>query len=498
MGLLAVGGFLVLCWFGYLLIKEIARYLRCISQIQGPPPIPLLGNLHQFRFKPDEFFEQVQGLSYMLENNGDRMVRVWFSGWPWVVLYGAEECEAVLGSNKTLQKPFQYGFLSGWIGQGLLVNKPERWRPRRKLLTPAFHYDILKDFVGIHNKHARTLLGKFENLIGKGYNDVFHTVSLCTLDIICEAALGTHVDAQNKSSPYLNAVTKMKYIIHQRTLKPYYYPKFLFNLIGSGKEHDKYAIMARKKLAEEAGGVQKLVAQEQASGKRRMAFLDLMLDMHDKGDLPLSGIQEEVDTFTFEGHDTTSTSINWFLHLMGTNPHIQAKVQKEIDDVLGPDDRPITYEDLSRFRYLEACIKETLRLYPSVPIIARFLTEDIVIKNKTIPKYVGIVITPSMVHRDPRYWPDPEVFRPERFLDGEQKHPYAFIPFSAGARNCIGQRFAIMEEKCILGLLMRHLKVKSKLRTDQMRLSAELIIRPLYGNNLLFEKRFYGDYSPVI
>ena len=57
----------------------------------------------------------------MLENNGDRMVRVWFSGWPWVVLYGAEECEAVLGSNKTLQKPFQYGFLSGWIGQGLLV-----------------------------------------------------------------------------------------------------------------------------------------------------------------------------------------------------------------------------------------------------------------------------------------------------------------------------------------------------------------------------------------
>lgn len=507
MGLLAVAltVFLVI-WIAYFVVKKVVRFVKLVAKFQGPPP-SFLGNLHQFHFKPDEFFEQAQGLGYMLQKNGDRMARIWFWAWPWMLLYGAEECEAILGSNKTLRKPFQYNFLSGWIGQGLLVNIPTAWRPRRKLLTPAFHYDILKDFVGVYNRHGRTLLGKFEKLVGQGYTDVFHMISLCTLDIICEAALGTHVDAQNKSSPYLDAVFKMKYMIHQRMLKPYLYPKFLFNLFGQGKEHDKYVdilhefttktIMERKKLVEEAGGVQNLMAREEAKGKRRMAFLDLMLDMHAKGDLPLSGLHEEVDTFTFEGHDTTSTSMNWFLHLMGANPDVQSKVQKEVDEVLGKEDRPITYEDLGELRYLEACIKETLRLYPSVPIIARLLTEDIVIKDKTLPQGMGIVIAPSMVHRDPRYWPDPEVFKPERFLSNELKHPYAYIPFSAGARNCIGQRFALMEEKCVLALLMRHLKVKSKLRTDQMRISAELIIRPLYGNNIRFQKRSFGDYTQI-
>uniref|UniRef100_A0A0N5A8Z2 Cytochrome P450 n=1 Tax=Syphacia muris TaxID=451379 RepID=A0A0N5A8Z2_9BILA len=508
MSIISVGcAVALLCWATYVVYKFIDRYVKLIAKVQGPPALPLLGNLHQFRLKPDEFFEQVQGVSYMLQSKNDRIARIWMGVWPVVLLYGAEESEAVLGSNKTLKKPFHYNFLSEWIGHGLLINTPENWRPRRKLLTPAFHYDILKDFVEVYNRHGTTLLHKFEKLAGDRYNEIFRTISLCTIDIICEAALGVHVDAQNKPSPYLDAVTQMKYIIHQRILKPHLYPQFMFNLFGKGKQHDKYleilheftgkAIRERKKLADEAGGVQNLMKKEAASGRKRMAFLDLMLDMHAKGDLPLSGIQEEVDTFTFEGHDTTSASMNWFLHLMGTNPDIQIKVQKEVDEVLGEEDRPITYEDLGNLQYLEACIKETLRLYPSVPIIGRFLTDDIKIKDKIIPKYVGVVICPSMVHRDPKHWPDPEIFKPERFLSTESKHPYAFIPFSAGARNCIGQRFALMEEKCVLALLMRHLKVKSKLRTDEMRISAELIIRPQYGNNIRFEKRTYGDYTPI-
>uniref|UniRef100_A0A915AGJ0 Uncharacterized protein n=1 Tax=Parascaris univalens TaxID=6257 RepID=A0A915AGJ0_PARUN len=509
MGLLGIAFLgMVITWAVIVLSKKLIAILEKILALQGPAPLPFIGNLHQFHFKPDEFFEQAQGVAYMLQRDNSRMARIWFSGWPWALLYGAEECEAILGSNRILQKPFQYDFLSAWIGNGLLISKPKKWRPRRKLLTPTFHYDILKDFVGIYNKHARTLLGKFQKMIDGEYHEIFHTISLCTIDVICEAALGTHVDAQNKPSPYLDAVMKMKYIVHQRTIKAHFYPNILFYLFGMGREQEKCikilhdftskAIMDRKKLVDEAGGVDKLLASEARTGKRRMAFLDLMLDMHAKGDLPLDGIQEEVDTFTFEGHDTTSTSMNWFLHLMGVHPDVQAKVHKEIDDVLGEDDRPVTYEDLGNFRYLEACIKEALRLYPSVPIIARLLTEETKIKDNVLPKGMGIVIIPSMVHRDPKYWPDPEIFDPERFIDNDLKHPYSYIPFSAGSRNCIGQRFAMMEEKCVLATLLRHLKVKSKLRTDQMRVSAELVIRPMLGNNIRFENRSFGDYTRVV
>ncbi|XGW03819.1 hypothetical protein V3C99_015176 [Haemonchus contortus] len=508
MGLVAIAlAISVFTWITNFIYKKAKYIFDRIAVFQGPVALPFIGNLHQFHFTPEEFFEQAQGLAYMLRKNRDRMTRVWFGPLPYVLIYGPEECEAVLGSSKMLNKTMQYSFLSAWIGEGLLISKPDKWRPRRKLLTPTFHYEILKDFVEVYNRHGRTLLGKFLKHAEDGqYENIFHTVTLCTLDVICEAALGICLDVQkNPHSPYLDSVFKMKVLIQKRLVKPQYYPEFLFNLFGAGREQARCVkilheftgnvIRARKAKADAAGGVEKLLAQESAEGRRRMAFLDLMLDMNAKGELPMDGVQEEVDTFTFEGHDTTSASINWFLHLMGANPDIQEKVQREVDEVLGEVDRPVTYEDLGGLKYLEACIKETLRLYPSVPLIARQTVEDIKIKDHVLPAGTGVVVVPSMVHRDPNYWDDPEVFRPERFIDGELKHPYAYIPFSAGSRNCIGQRFAMMEEKCILALLMRHLRVRSLLRTDEMRVAAELIIRPLHGNRIKFEKRAYGDYT---
>ncbi|KAK6043303.1 hypothetical protein COOONC_19191 [Cooperia oncophora] len=117
------------------------------------------------------------------------------------------------------------------------MHKPDKWRPRRKLLTPTFHYEILKDFVEVYNRHGRTLLGKFlKHADGGQYEDIFHTVTLCTLDVICEAALGICLDVQkNPHSPYLESVFKMKVIIQKRLVKPQYYPEFLFNLIGAGR-----------------------------------------------------------------------------------------------------------------------------------------------------------------------------------------------------------------------------------------------------------------------
>ncbi|KAI6212872.1 Cytochrome P450 4V2 [Aphelenchoides besseyi] len=489
------------------LSKMYERNHKLLNGIQGPTPQPVIGNVHQFRFRPDEFFEQAQGLAYMFRGSNERIVSVWLGPQPFVMIYGAKECEAILGGQKTLTKMFHYNFLSPWIGDGLLISKPKKWRPRRKLLTPTFHYDILKDFVQVYNRHAKTLLGKFDKLVGQGYNDIFHMITLCTLDVICESALGYNIDAQNKQTDYLESVFRMKYIIHQRQVKPFLYPEFMFNLFGHGREQKKHvkilhdftskAILARKKAVDEAGGVQKLLEKERISGHSRMAFLDLMLDMMDKGELDLEGIQEEVDTFTFEGHDTTSAAMNWFLHLMGNNPDIQAKVQREVDEVLGDSQRDVSFEDIGRFRYLEACFKETLRLYPSVPLFARQMVENTQIHNHIVPAGTGVVIVPSMVHRDERYWENPEKFDPERFIDKELKHPYCYIPFSAGSRNCIGQRFAMMEEKCIIAQIMRDFKVKAKLRTDQMRVAAELIIRPLYGNEIQFERRSFGDYTPI-
>uniref|UniRef100_A0A0N4Z8R6 Cytochrome P450 n=1 Tax=Parastrongyloides trichosuri TaxID=131310 RepID=A0A0N4Z8R6_PARTI len=490
-------------------IKKVRYYLTTLGKVPGISALPLLGNIHQIKIEPDKFYEQFQGIGYMFQNKEARMCKVWFGPLPFVAIYGAKEVEAVLGSSKMLNKLFQYNFLSPWIGDGLLISKPDKWKPRRKLLTPAFHYDILKDFVFIFNKHAKTLVGKFDKLAEKDeFVDIFHIISLCTLDIICEAALGTDINAQNVHTEYLDAVFKMKNIVHQRNIKPQFYSDFMFNTVGDGKEHDKCVkilhefthsvINKRKKMAEEFGGIRKLMEKERhEESTYKMAFLDLMLEMNAKGDLPMEGLLEEVDTFTFEGHDTTSAAMNWFLHLMGANPEIQAKVHHEIDHVLGEEIRPVNFDDIGRLKYLEACVKETLRLYPSVPIFGRTVVEEVNINGFAIPPGTGIAIIPAMVHKDPKYWKDPEIFDPERFIDTDLKHPYCYIPFSAGSRNCIGQRFAMMEEKCVIANIMRQFKVQTQMRTDEMRLSAELIIRPMYGNYIKFTKRSYGDYTPV-
>lgn len=120
---------------------------------------------------------------------------------------------------------------------------------------------------------------------------------------------------------------------------------------------------------------------------------------------------------------------------------MQKRVFDEIDAIFGDSDRPATIHDLNNMTYLDRVLKETLRIYSSVPYIARVLSEDVSFDNYKIPKncYVGIDI--YFMHRDPEHFPNPEVFDPDRFLsdNNQKRHPYAYIPFSAGPRNCIGK-----------------------------------------------------------
>lgn len=158
---------------------------------------------------------------------------------------------------------------------------------------------------------------------------------------------------------------------------------------------------------------------------------------------------------------------------------------------LGQSDRPVTMDDLKKLRYLEAVVKEALRIYPSVPFFARTITEDCTIRGFHVPKGVNVVIVPFALHRDPEYFPEPEEFRPERFLpeNSSGRNPYAYIPFSAGLRNCIGQRFALMEEKVVLSTILRNFSVKASQKKDELCLVGELILRPQDGMWIELEHR---------
>ncbi|VDP28298.1 unnamed protein product, partial [Heligmosomoides polygyrus] len=190
-------------------------------------------------------------------------------------------------------------------------------------------------------------------------------------------------------------------------------------------------------------------------------------------------------------HDTTSSGIGFTVWWLGQSPDAQQKVHEELDIVFGDSNRLPTPDDLKQLVYLEKCIKESLRLTPSVPLIARKLAQDVVIGDTTLPEGLTVVVVPVTTARDTRYWERPEEFYPEHFDTDKVtgRDPYAFIPFSAGPRNCIGQKFAITEEKAVLSWIFRRYKVETEEPFPGNRPIPELILKPSNGIRVRLTKR---------
>jgi len=188
-------------------------------------------------------------------------------------------------------------------------------------------------------------------------------------------------------------------------------------------------------------------------------FLDMLLDCQ-YGDasktISIQDVRDEVTTFMFAGHDTTSHALGFTLAHLARYPQIQNRVVEEIRATLGEKTIP-DFKDLDAFPLTYAVLKESLRLYPPIPIVSRKLDQDVEIEGYTLKKGINVTVRPWVVHHNPAVWSFPDEFRPERFLGDKPENadePFAFIPFSAGPRNCIGQKFALYEMKTILSMIL--------------------------------------------
>lgn len=227
---------------------------------------------------------------------------------------------------------------------------------------------------------------------------------------------------------------------------------------------------------------------------KRLTFIDILLRYSIEVDSTLTtdDIREEVDTFMFEGHDTTAMGIAWSLYMIASRPDVQAKLHEELDGVLQSDlNADITLEKLKELKYFDRVLKECQRLFPSVPVIGRATSEDISLGKHVVPADSDVDIFIYALHRDPSVFPDPEVFDPDRFLPENvvHRHPYAYVPFSAGPRNCIGQRYALMEVKIIVATILRRFTLEAVDQRDQLMLACELVLRPLNGLKVSFTPR---------
>ncbi|EEB15501.1 cytochrome P-450, putative [Pediculus humanus corporis] len=482
-----------LIWKLFKLIEK--EYI--LSKIPGPFTYPLLGNVEVF-----EPIEVTLGNILKRKEKYGPVYKMRAGFLVGVFLTRAQKIEDLIKGMKHLEKSHVYKFVHPWLGTGLLTAHGEKWASHRKLITPSFHFTVLQSFIEIFQENSNILINKLNDVADSDKAvDIFPFITLCLLDVICETAMGTKINAQTDSeNEYVKSVYSLSSLIIHRLNRAWLHPDFIYNLTSHGREHKKHldivhnftdsVIRARKLLFENESST-----NFDPSEKRKLSFLDLLLKASiNEASTPLTDVElrEEVDTFMFEGHDTTAAGVNWAILMLSHHPEIQEQAYEEVKTIFeNKKGKDLTLGDLSEMALLERIIKETLRLYPSVPTIGRHIDEDTQIGDYLIPKGSNTVLVIYAVHRDPKVFPNPDVFDPDRFLpeNSADRHPFAFIPFSAGPRNCIGQKFAMYEEKVVLSNLIYNYRFESVGKLEDVIKIPELVLRPKNGIPVKVYKR---------
>ncbi|XP_050081704.1 cytochrome P450 4C1-like [Anopheles aquasalis] len=409
---------------------------------------------------------------------------------------------------KTTKKSFPYEFLEPWLGTGLLLSFGEKWFQRRKIITPSFHFKMLDQFMDVFNREADILVNQLEKHVGQKEFNIYDYITLYALDSICETSMGVQVNAQkDPNNEYANGVKLMSDFIFRRVFSVLRQFPSLFFLYPYAKEQARViqqlhnftnSVIERRRAQLEKeqslGKVEFDRDEQELYTKRRDTFLDQLLKVSVNGK-PLSNadIREEVDTFMFEGHDTTTSGISFTILQLAKHPDVQQKLFEEIDSMFGAaaSSTVLTSATLQEMKYLDLVIKEALRLRPPVPFIGRKLLEDMEMNGTIIPAGTTISLNIYNVHRNTKVFPDPERFIPERFSDENEvkRGPYDYIPFSAGFRNCIGQRYALLEMKVTIVKLLASYRILPGESIGKTRLKADLVLRPTAGIPVKLVKR---------
>ncbi|XP_072157782.1 cytochrome P450 4C1-like [Bemisia tabaci] len=461
---------------------------QTVEKIPGPPiENKVLGHPSMAFLKPEVLPRAI----YQQYKEFGGIFRHWYGWIPSVIIAEADYAKIFFTSKSLKDKANSYKIVLDWMGHGLITSNGALWHERRKMLTPAFHLSVLNMLHEILVQNSIVMIRKLRERSEDAPMDVYQAMHLMALENICEAAMGVKIDAlDNPQIDYVQAIENVQHATLKRIGEPWFWNSlFYYSATGQQvtKSLDKIFELAHKAILKNKNKRARQVEDEEngndeVKGTTKPAFLDILLEAHESPTKALSeqDLRDEVNTFIFAGHDTTATSMSFSLFLLGMHPDIQEKCYQELDDIFRGSDRAPTVDDLKSMKYLEQCIKESLRLFPSIPFILRNCQEDVQFGNYTVPDGATVGLSIFCMHRDPKYFPNPEIFDPERFNSENcvGRHSFAYVPFAAGSRNCIGQKFAMMEQKVVISYILRNFIIESLYGMDEIELSFDVVMRP--------------------
>ncbi|XP_053602841.1 cytochrome P450 4c3-like [Plodia interpunctella] len=450
------------------------RMYELASLIPGPnEELPVIGIAHKLIGNDEDIMSALKNFSYTSIKT-DGMIRGWLNHILYFVLVDPYDMEVVL--KTCLEKDDLHRFIQKVVGFGSIFAPVSIWRRRRKITVPAFSPKIVENFVQVFSQQSQVLKQRLEKCCNIGVFSLWPFVSTYTLDSVCETAMGVKINAQsNPASPFLTSMNSLLSLVCQRIFHLWLQPDWIYRMFPRSQDHERYCKMMhdftdtviktkREELKTETNNKSEADNEYDLGNYRLKTFLDHLITLSggSKGFTNVE-LREEVLTLTIAGTDTSAHAIGYTFKLLAKYPEIQEKVFDELYDIYGDSDRPLIKEDLTKMKYLERVVKESLRLFPPVPFIIRKIIEETKLPSgRVLPAGSGVVISIWGAHRDPKYWgPNAEEFDPDRFLPERLNlvHPCSYIPFSYGPRNCVGYQYALMSIKTALSTVLRSYKV---------------------------------------
>ncbi len=335
----------------------------------------------------------------------------------------------VLNNHNYTKETYINHMFKSAVADGLLTSEGEVWRQQRRLIQPAFHRQRIANLGGLVMKEVNKLLERWNDFTNQGQAiDITSEMSSLTLSITGKALFG--VDLGSRAGSVGQAVDMAADLLEK--------PRHArFKEAFDSVDRIVYGIIEeRRKSENDTGDVLSLLlqARDEETGK----------GMSDQQ------LRDQVITLLLAGYDTTASAITWTWYLLSQHPTIASKLYAEIERTLA--DRQPTYEDLAEMPYSRMVFDEALRFYPPAWILGRKAIDDDELGGYFIPAGTIIAISPYAVHRHPGFWEEPETFDPERFSmeRSDGRHHFAYLPFGAGPRQCIGNNFALMEAGLII------------------------------------------------
>ncbi|XP_058449851.1 cytochrome P450 4c21-like isoform X2 [Malaya genurostris] len=511
------------------IIATVALYCRVrfryADKIPSVGPLhPVLGNYPEFAQK--NTFQTFQNLNRIFMTD-ERLVKVLFGPYPVICVLHADLIAKVLTESTSMEKPYPYRFIR--LDGGLTALRYDIWKVHRKVLNPTFNTRILNSFIPIFTDCVGKMIERmYEHDDPTKAVNILEYTSPCTLGMICRTSLGGKVLEREGTKEFIEGLEVILHNVGLRMFNANLHPEIVYRFTRFYRNEMKarkfcYAFTDKiiiEKQAEFDKLKQKNDSNNNSNGlsngqidqmnnnnnnenpeeddelsyKKPQIFIDqlMTIPLPDGKPFSHSEITDHIYTMIAAGNETSATQAAHTALLIAMHPEVQERAVAELKEVMPTADTCYSHEVLKQLVYMERIIKESQRLCPVAAVFGRRTLADLQLDEFVIPKGNIFILNVFALHRRKEFWgEDADKFDPDRFLpeNSKNRHPYAYLPFSGGARSCIGNRYAMMSLKTIISEMLRNFKLSTDIKFEDMKFKFKVSMHLASDHRIFLEPR---------